>query len=148
MSAIANLVVYDNAATAHTFVPISVTREKSKVVALYRENVAGVPVEAQSYIQASNEQLPSGVHKVEVQVVRPVMEAISGQNAAGYTAAPKVAHAPRVVITGYFSGRSSSNDRQFVRQIAANVLNGQTAVFTTLATGPVPELIDSLVNPT
>lgn len=148
MSAIANLVVYDNAATAHTFVPVSVTRDKSKVVALYRENAAGVPVEAQSNILVTNEQLPSGVHKVEVQVARPVMEAVSGQNAAGYTAAPKVAHVPRVVITGYFSGRSSSTDRQFVRQVAANVINGQTTAFTTLATGPVPELIDSLVSPT
>lgn len=148
MSAIANLVIYDNAATAHTFVPVSVTRDRSKVVALYRENAAGVPVEAQTTVQVTNEQLPSGVHKVEVQVARPVMESVSGQNSAGYTAAPKIAHVPRIIVTGLFSGRSSSTDRQFVRQLAANVMNGQTATFTTLTTGPVPELIDQLISPT
>jgi len=148
MSAIANLVVYDNAAAAHTFLPVSVTREKGKVVALYRENVTNVPVEAQSTIMVTNETLPSGVFKVEVQVATPVMEAVSGQNAAGYTAAPKIAHIPRIIVTGLFSGRSSSANRQLVRQVAANVLNGQITAYTTLTTGPTPELIDSLISPT
>lgn len=148
MGAIANLVIYDNAAAIHTFLPVSVTREKGKVSALYRENLATVPVEAQATITVTNEVMPSGVHKVEVSVAAPVMESVSGQNAAGYTAAPKIAHIPRIVVTGFFSGRSSSTNRQFVRQLAANVLNGQITAFTTLTTGPVPDAIDTLVSPT
>lgn len=148
MSAIANLVAYDNVPAARTFIPVSVTREKNKVVALYRENAAGVPVEAQTSVQVTNESMPSGVHKVEVQVAVPVMESVSGQNAAGYTAAPKIAHIPRIVVTGYFSGRSSSANRQMVRQLAMNILDGNTATRAVTASGPVPELIDSLIAPT
>jgi len=148
MSAIANLVAYDAAATAHTFYPISVTREKGKVIALYREAVANVPVEAQGTVQLTQEQLPSGVHKVEVQVAIPVMEAVSGQNAAGYTAAPKIAHTPRIVTTAYFSGRSSSGNRQNARLLMHNLLNGKITDTTAVYSGPAPELVDSLINPT
>lgn len=148
MSAIANLVVYDRSAVAHTFVPVLVTREKGKVVALYREQVTGVPVEAQTSVTVSNETLPSGVNKVEIQVATPVMESVSGVNAAGYTAAPKVAHIPRLVLTGYFSGRSSDTNRAQIRQFMSNIVNGQITAYTTIYTGPGPELVDQLISPT
>lgn len=148
MSAIANLVIYGQAADIHTYIPISVTREKNKVTAVYRESVANVPVEAQGTITLSQETLPSGVFKVEAQVATPVMEAVSGQNAAGYTAAPKIAYTVRAVTTFYFSGRTSEAYRKHVRMTMHNLLNGKITDTTPVTTGPAPELIDSLINPT
>lgn len=148
MAAIANLVAYDSTPSIHTFIPISVTREKGKVVALWREQINGVPVEASGVVTLAQEQLPSGVYKVDLTVAIPVMEAVGAQNAAGYTAAPKVAHTPRVVVTGYFSSRAVPLDRQRVRQLAMNILNGNTATAVANTTGPSPDSFDWLVLPT
>lgn len=150
MSAIANITVYDGAATpvAHTLVAVSVTRDGGKVTALWREALAGVPVDAQVSVVASIEQLKSGVYKTDVRVAVPVMEAVSGQNAAGYTAAPKVAHVETLVTTGYFSNRSDVTGRRLTKQIMCNLLNNISTSVAASTTGPVPELIDQLVAPT
>jgi len=152
MSAIANIAVYDGAATPvlHTLVPVSVTRDSGKVTAEWRENIAGVPVYAQIGVVMTLSKSSSGVYKSETRVSVPVMETVSGQNAAGYTAAPKVAYVNTVVTTGFFHERSDSVGRKLARGLAYNVLNNNsgTATFLAANTGPENDLIDNLVAPT
>ena len=150
MSQIANITVFDGAATpvTHTLVAVSVTREKGKVTALWRESLASLPVYAQISVSMSIEQLKSGVYKVEQRTVVPVMEAILNQNAAGYTAAPKVAYENTVITTGYFHQRSDIAGRRLVRQMAINIDGNISTSVTPVSTGPLPELFDQLVAPT
>lgn len=150
MSAISNITVFDGAATpvSHTLVPISVTREKGLVKAEWRESALGVPAYAQISASISIEKLKSGVYKVEKRVYVPVMESISGQNASGYTAAPKVAYTNQMVTTGWFHERSDIAGRRLARQLAVNMDGNISTTVTPATTGPVPELFDLLVAPT
>lgn len=150
MSQIANITVFDGAATpvSHTLVAVSVTRDKGRVTALWRENLAGVPVYAQIALTMTIERLKSGVYTVTSRIVVPVMEAIGAQNAAGYTAAPKVAYENTVVTIGYYHERSDAVGRRLVRQLAVNLDNNVSTSVAAATTGPVPELFDLLVAPT
>lgn len=149
MSAIANIVAYDGAATPviHTFFPQSVTREKNKITAFYKEAVITVPDDAQGKISLSMEQLPSGIYKVDSRVEIPVMEAITNQNSSGYTAPPKVAYIDTVLSTGYFHKRSTITDRRIVRGISNNVMSGVATSVALVLTGPIAELYDQLIMP-
>ncbi len=150
MSNIANITVFDGAATpvSHTLVAQSVTREKGKVTAEWREGLSGVPVYAQVRLTLTCEKLKSGVYRTEQRVVVPVMETVSGQNAAGYTAAPKVAYENTVVTTGFFHERSDIAGRRLVRQMATNLMGAVATSVTPVTTGFTPELFDQLVSPT
>lgn len=150
MSAIANITVFDGAAVpvSHTLLAVSVTREKGVVTALFRENLASVPVYAQISCTMKIERLNSGVYRVESRVVVPVMESITGQNAAGYTAAPKVAYENTVVTTGLFHERSDATGRRLARQLAVNIDGSIATSVAPVTTGPLPELFDLLVAPT
>lgn len=150
MSAIANITVFDGAATpvSHTYTPISVTREKGKVEALWRENLSGVPVYACPTIKMTVEKTKSGMTKAETRVEVPVMESVSGQNAAGYTAAPKVAYVNTMLFTAWAHERSDITGRRLARQILVN-LSGNVSTSVAAATaGFLPELVDGLVSPT
>lgn len=148
MSQVANITVFDGAATpvSHTLVAIDVTKEKGVVTANWREQKPGVPVYAQVRATAKLQRNQSGVWRTEMRVVVPVMESISGQNAAGYTAAPKVAYENTVVITGYFHERSDDAGRRLVRQLAVNLMGSVSTTVTPVTTGPLPELFDQLVS--
>jgi len=150
MSAIAAITVYDGAATpvAHVLQPVSVTRDKGKVSALWREQLTSVPLYAQVSMVANIERLKSGVWKTEVRVEVPVMETVSGQNSAGYTAAPKVAYVNTVITTGFFHERSDLAGRRLARQLAVNVGNSVSTSVAAVGYGPLPELFDSLIAPT
>lgn len=150
MSAISSLTYYDGAGTpvAHTLAPVSVSREKTDILAEWREQLSTVPVDAQVRLTARLTTLKTMVRKVELRLVVPVMETVTNANAAGYTAAPKVAYENTVVITGFFHPRSDIAGRRLVRQMAANVLNHNTATLTPNTTGPGPELFDQLINAT
>lgn len=150
MSSISNIAVYDGASTPvlHTLLPIDVSRTKDEVVANYRENREDVPVYAQVRATLKLTRLKSGIFRAESRSVVPVMESISGQNAAGYTAPPKVAHEDTVVITGYFHERSTTHGRRLARQLAVNMAGGVTASVKPVETGPIAELFDLLVSPT
>lgn len=150
MSQIANITVFDGAATpvSHTLVAIQVTREKGKVTAEWRESLASVPAYAQVRATMSIETLKSGVYRVEQKVVVPVMETVSGQNAAGYTAAPKVAYENTVILSAFFHQRSDITGRRLARQLAVNLAGNISTTVTPVATGPLPELFDLLVAPT
>lgn len=150
MAAIANITVFDGAATpvTHSLVAVSVTRDKGKVTALWREQVASLPLYAQISATATAERLKSGVWKTEVRVEVPVMESVSGQNAAGYTAAPKVAYVNTVITTGFFHDRSDVTGRRLARQLATNLLNNISTSVAASTSGPIPDLLDQLVSPT
>jgi len=151
MSSISNVVAFDGAATpvSHTLVPISVAREgRTKVVAEWRETGLAVPTIAQPRLRISLEKYKTGVYKADATLVVPVMESVAGQNAAGYTAAPKVAHEMTEHLTSYYHERSDVAGRRLVRQLGLNIFGGVTTSVTPVTTGPVPELFDLLVAPT
>lgn len=150
MANIANIVAFDGATPpiSHTLIPISVTREKEKVTAIWREQLASVPVYAQISTTMSLERMKSGVYRVESRTVVPVMESISGQNAAGYTAVPKVAYEDTYMSVGFYHERSTIAGRRLVRQLGVNISNGVATTVAPVTTGPLPELFDLLVTPT
>lgn len=150
MAQMANITVYDGAATpvSHTLLPISVTRSAGKVEALFRENLSGVPVYAQISCTMTLERLKTGVWKSETRVAVPVMESVSGQNAAGYTAAPKVAFVNTEIYTGFHHERSDQTGRRLARQILINLAGNVSTSVAAATSGFVPDLIDNLVAPT
>lgn len=150
MSAQANIVAFDGAATpvTHTLFPIaSAINEPGILGADWREGLATVPLYAQIRCSVRQRQLKSGVWQVTTTVVVPVMESISGQNAAGYTAAPKVAYENTMVITGYFNQRATIAERRLVRQLAINIAGNVSTSVAAVAAGPIPELVDQNVLP-
>lgn len=150
MSQIANITVFDGADTpvSHTLVPVSVTRANGVVEALWRENLPSVPMAGQVRASMRLEQLKSGVFRTEVKVVVPVMESIGGANAAGYTAAPKVAFENTQTYVGFYSDRSDKVSRKLSKQILVNILNNVSTSVVASTTGPAPELINDLISPT
>lgn len=150
MSSIANITVFDGQATpvSHTFIAESVSRSGATVTATYKEATAGVPDEAQGRITMKRATLKSGVTRSSVRVDLPVMESVSGVNAAGYTAAPKVAYVDSVEVVNYGHKRSIIAGRRSARQLAINLAGNIGTSVAAAATGPVPELIDQLITPT
>lgn len=149
MSAQANIVAFDGASTpvSHTLVPVGTSRDKLEgSVAEWRENILTLPKEAQVSCRTQIQTLKSGIERVAITVKVPVMESISGQNSAGYTAAPKVAFEDTVVLVGYFSPRSAVANRRLVRQLAANVFNGISTSVTPVTTGPAAEAFDASIS--
>jgi len=150
MAAMANITVYDGASTpvAHTLVPVSCVRDKGTIEAQWRENAAGVPVNAQIYLTLRLQQLKSGIWKSEARLVVPTMESVSGQNAAGYTAAPKVAYEDTEVYIGFHHPRSTTTGRRLARQMLVNLANNVITSVAAATSGFIPDLIDSLLAPT
>lgn len=150
MSQIANITVFDGAGTpvSHTLTAVSVTRKDNKVVAEWREMSASIPAYAQVRASMTLETLKSGVYKADLKVVVPVMEAVTNQNAAGYTAAPKVAYENTFTCTSFSHQRSTVTDRRLARQILVNMLGNVSTSVVAATSGPASELFDSLVAPT
>lgn len=151
MSSIANITVYDGASTpvSHTLTATSVSRlQDGSVLAEWRENATGVPVDASVHLTQKLSKLKSGVYKVEQRLEVPVMESVSGQNAAGYTAAPKVAYINTVVTTGFFHERSDAEGRRLVLQMSNNLLNNISTSVAAATSGPAPELFGTLTAAT
>lgn len=151
MSAQANVTAFDGASTpvSHTLVGIgvSVDPKTGELVALYREGLTTLPVYAQVTLELRQRKLPTGVYRVQKTIEVPIMESVSGQNAAGYTAAPKVAYTNKIIEIGFFHERSTIAERRLTRQLAVNISNGVATSVTPVVTGPVPELVDQLVMP-
>ncbi len=150
MSQIANITVFDGAATpvSHTFTAVSVVRKDNTIVAQWRENVTNVPVSACPTITMQWIALKSGVNLASCRVAVPVMESISGQNAAGYTAAPKVAYSNEIELRGFFHPRSDVAGRRLARQMMVNLAGNVSTSVAAATSGFLPELFDTLVAPT
>jgi len=153
MANIANIVVYDGAAApvAHTLIPISVERNQKsgRIEALWREQVATLPTYAQVELHATlTRTAKSGVWHAEVRVSVPVMESISGQNASGYTAAPKVAYVDTAGFFGHFHERGTIAGRRLAKQMVLNIGNNVVTSVPAVSAGVVDELFSLLVTPT
>jgi hypothetical protein len=151
MGAIVNITVFDGAASpvSHTLNAISVVSQPDgSVQATWREALAGVPAYANVQVTAKYQPLKSGVTRVESVVEVPVMESVSGNNAQGYTAAPKVAYVNTIRRIGLFHQRSTVTDRRLARMIDTNLSNNVSTTFAAATTGPMPDLFDSLTCPT
>lgn len=149
MSGQTNIVAFDGAATpaSHTLLPISSARaDDGSLEATWREGIVSLPLAAQIRCATRQRKLKSGLSQVSITVTVPVMESVSGVNAAGYTAAPKVAYENTVVINGYFSERASIAERRLVRQLALNIAGGIATSVTPVATGPAAELVDQNIT--
>lgn len=150
MSSIADITVYDGAATpvVHTLKANSVTKDKGVTEALYREDSPGIPVYAQVRAKLRLMRLKTGIYRSELVVEVPVMEAVGAQNAAGYTSAPKVAYTNTVIMIGLFHERSDSVSRRLARQLAINLAGNVSTSVPPVVTGPAPEQFDKLISPT
>lgn len=150
MSQQANIVAFDGAGTpaTHTLTTIGVAKDAvAGLVADWREILAGVPNGAQPTLRMTKRTLKSGVERISIDLRISVMESVSGQNAAGYTAAPKVAFTDQHSYVGYFSERSAQVNRRLGRQWLVNIINGVATTVTPVTTGNAAELVDSAIFP-
>ncbi len=151
MSQLANITVFDGAATpvSHTLVGEQIEKlSDGTILARWKESLTGVPDYAQVRASMSKRKLPSGIFRTSIRLEVPVMEAVAGNNAAGYTAPPKVAYVNTVDIVGYFHERSLIAERRLVRQLALNVAGNISTSVAAATTGFAPELVDQLLTPT
>lgn len=126
MAQIANIVVADGASTPvnHTFSPVA-----SSPVAIYRENLATLPVIGQGRVELSNKSgANASLQRVKISLALPALETISGENAAGYTAAPKVAYTNVVVIDMMLPARGTVQQRKDLRLMLSNLLKDAQVV--------------------
>jgi hypothetical protein len=146
----ANITAYDGAATpvSHNLKATLRTSNGTDQVCGWRENLETVPEGAQISMTLARKRLKSGVFEVTQTVMVPVMEAISGQNAAGYTAPPAVAYVDKVVVITYQHQRSTPTSRRIARQLAMNLANGVNTSVTPVTNQPVPDAIDYGIMPT
>lgn len=153
MANIANIAFYDGAATPvlHTLIPISVekSRTNGKIEALWREQVATLPTYAQMEARMTLARTAkSGVWHVTFSLGTPVMESVSGQNSAGYTAAPKVAYVNTSGFFGHYHERSTIAERRLNKQGITNLLANVATSVPPVTAGLLDELIASLIMPT
>lgn len=150
MANIVDITVFDGAATpaVHILSGISVARDGQKVTASYRENIPNVPVYACPRLTMIMERLKSGVYRLEARTAIPVMEAVLNQNAAGYTAAAKVAYENTLVTIGLFHERSDMNGRRLAKQLHVNLLGGISTSVVPQVAGALDDLFSRLAAPT
>lgn len=150
MGQISNIAVYDGAATPvlHTLVPISVekTGKGNRIEAVWREQLSTLPTYAQVSAKMSLSRNPkSGIWHVDFSVGVPVMESVAGANAAGYTAAPKVAYVDTSGFYGHYHERGNIAGRRLSKQLLINVLNNTSASVPPISAGIVDELAAQLI---
>lgn len=151
MSAMSAITVFDGAATpvTHTLQPVSCGKTpEGVIVALWRESNAAVPVEAQISLTLRQSTTSNGVVKSQFTMDVPVMEAISGQNAAGYTASPKVAFVDRNEWASYAHPRSTVTSRRLSRQLLVNLSGNISTTVAAATSGFLPDAVDQLFAPT
>lgn len=138
----ANITVFDGAATpvSHLLVALdNKTLPDGTRVALYAERLLSLPSEAQVRAEIRQRTLASGVVETRTDVYVPVMESVSGQNASGYTAAPKVAFVDKHSEVSYAHPRSTASTRNLATQILRNLMNNVSTSVTPVVAGPVYE---------
>lgn len=126
MPAIANIVINDNAAVAHTFVPFSTSPQKC----VWRTQDPTLPFIAQKSITMEVSKSSNGVYTVRVVVEVPIQETVSGA-VAGYVAAPKVAYSLKSDTKFFIPERATGGDRSHIWSFSGNLnasalINGVT----------------------
>lgn len=147
MASQVNLTVFDGATTpvTHTIKTDGVRADGATLYALWKESINTVPDYAQMRFSQMKQKLRSGVMKVTSRVEQPVMESISGQNASGYTAAPKVAYVERHELVSYKAPRSTPYQTQVSLQVLLNLLNNVSVTTPAVTAGVVADLHQNLL---
>lgn len=145
MANIASFTVYDSLNAAHTFTPISVTREGGVHVSEWRELNVEMPDESLLSFVLRRKKLPSGIRHTELKLAVPVMESVSvgAFNSLGYTATPKVAFVETVLFSSYRHPRSTGLVARDAKQLLVNLLCNVATNVVAPATGVV---VDAFVN--
>lgn len=121
MSAIANIAIQDGQGTpvTHTFFPL-----RSGDKSTWRENQTGLALIGQGVVDMMVKQGP--LNKIRLVLELPALETATGANAAGYTAAPKVAYSNKVVVELFLPSRGTAAQRKDLRILASNLLKDAT----------------------
>lgn len=121
MAQIAPIAIADGktpTAQTHTFNPVS-----TAPIAEYREAIASLPLIGQGTLTAENRSPSSAaLQRVKVKLALPAIEVVSGQNAAGYTGAPKVAYVNTVMVEFLLPVRGTVDQRKDLRVLLSNSL--------------------------
>ena len=145
------ITVFDGAATpvSHILQPVDnkVLKDGTRF-ALWRENNASLPTEAQIRLELYQKETPSRVVETRAVVVVPVMESVSGQNAQGYTAAPRVAYEDRAELRILGHKRSTVTSRRLCKQILANLIANVGTSVTPVSAGVLDEAAVQQFMPT
>ncbi len=151
MSQQANIVAFDGASTpvSHTLIPTDnkVLKDGTRY-ARWQENLPNVPFSAQVAAELFQRSLKGGMIESRIHVSVPVMESISGQNASGYTAAPKVAYVDKYAFVSYKPARSTVSSTRIAKQLAMNIVNNVTTSVTPVSAGVVDEALAQGFMPT
>lgn len=135
MAQIANIVVADGAATPvnHTFLPVVTSPVPS-----YREAISALALVGQGRVTAGNRSAAAAsLQRVRITLELPALETVTGQNAEGYTAAPKVAYTNSVVVDMILPARGTSQQRKDLRIMLSNLLKDAQII----------DLVDNLAQP-
>lgn len=151
MTAQAQVQAYDGVQPTpviHSFLPSEVYKDPKdgSLVATWKEGVTTVPDIAQGRVTMRKRKLPNGMYRLSVKTETPVMEAVNGANASGYTAAPKVAYTNTFECVAHYHERSTIAERRINRQLGINVAQSYVTSVTVATTGPAAELFDQLVS--
>lgn len=135
MAQIANIAINDGATTpvSHTFVPVV-----STPVPFYRETIGALALVGQGRITIGNRSAANAaLQRVKITLELPALETAAGNNAEGYTAAPKVAYTNSVVVDLILPSRGTVQQRKDLRVMLSNLmLNAQ-----------VVDAVDNLAQP-
>jgi len=136
MAAIAPITINDGAVTpvAHTFNPVRTNAPDT----VWRDTIAGIALAGEPLIKLRQTyDRKSGLTRTKINVLLPVLETVGSQNAAGYTAAPKIAHTVTFNLEFISHDRSVTQNRKDVRSFVINLL----------ANSQVIDAIDNVVVP-
>lgn len=150
MSQMATITVFDGATTpvSHTLSAIEdKTLADGTRYAIWREQNSVLPVAACITFEMFQKVLKSGVVETRGRVTVPTMESVSGQNAQGYTASPKVAFTDTWEIVGRRHPRSTITGSRLAAQMARNLFANVSTTVTPVSTGFIDEASVQLVFP-
>lgn len=151
MSQQSNITVFDGAATpvSHVLLPVdNKTLADGTRIAIWRENLATVPAYAQVRFELRQKEHPSKVVETRARVFVPVMESVSGVNAQGYTASPKVAYEDSFEQVSYAHPRSSASGRRTAAQMLRNLVSNVATSVPAVSAGLIDEAAVQLFMPT
>lgn len=140
MPAMANVLLRSDVdgTTDHTFFPV-----KDIPFPSWRENVSGLPISGQGRIEVQNEDLKDGAKRVNLKVIKPIMEVIPAGtvNSAGVQAAPAVADTEWVSVTWRLSPRGTNDTRAELQRMLAHLIAGASS-----ATGQLVHPVSSAAH--
>lgn len=139
----ANITVFDGASTpvSHTLQGDGVLRDTgTSWIATWMEQLSGLPLYAQVRAALIKRKLKSGVLHSVARIEVPVMESVSGVNAQGYTAPPKVAYVDRYELVSYTDQRSTEVTKRIAMQMLLNWSNNVSTTVTPVSAGVVADL--------